>query len=197
MTDFDDLRPLKTEDEEFHMLLGVTEEFQRQSKGSLNQKSGKATQKVIHKYLVGKMVNLPLNPEARIQEVKTRMDLLFLLKTGITRKELEYSINDIDMVLKITNNAVDKATSERIRRKFEEFAQFNHNLRFCTVVLSERLSYPYPIALDKVFTLVIRKKKAHELYLKETIIEMQKSGELRKPTEKGWDELQRYLTSFP
>jgi hypothetical protein len=125
------------------------------------------------------------------------MNLLFLLKTGINRKEQEYSINDVDRVLKITNNAVGKATSEKIRRKFEEFAQFNHNLRFCTVVLSERLSYPYPIALDKVFTLIIRKKPARKLYLRETVIETQKNGELRKPIEKGWDELQRYLASSP
>lgn len=197
MTDFDDLRPLETGDEEYGMLLEVTEEFQKQEKGSPNQKSGKATQKVIHKHLIEKMVNLPVNPEVKIREVKTRMDLLFLLKMGTSRNELEYSINDIGIVLKVTNNAVGKTTSENIRRKFEEFARFNPNLRFAVVVLSERLSYLYPITFDKVFTLVARKKKAHQLYLKETIIRMQKNGDLRKPTEKGWEELQRFLSTFP
>ena len=143
------------------------------------------------------MVNLPVNPEVKIREVKTRMDLLFLLKMGTSRNELEYSINDIGIVLKVTNNAVGKTTSENIRRKFEEFARFNPNLRFAVVVLSERLSYLYPITFDKVFTLVARKKKAHQLYLKETIIRMQKNGDLRKPTEKGWEELQRFLSTFP
>ena len=194
MTNFDELRPLTNQDKEVQMLLEVTEEVKKQEKGSINQKSGKASQKVVRKHLTDMGANLAQNLEAKIQEVETKMNLLFLLNAGIDQNKPEYSIHDVNTVLKITNNAVGKTTSEKIRSTFEKFARHNQNLRFAVVVLSERLSYNYPIKFDNVFTLIARRKRAHKLYLKETVIRMQKDEELRKPIENGWDDLKGFLT---
>jgi hypothetical protein len=104
----------------------------------------------------------------------------------------------LDAVLKISNNAVvGKKTSDDIKTTFDKFTQKNKNLRLAVIVLSERLSYPdkivYPRA--RVFTLVIRKKRTKELYLKKTIAQLKKDGELRKPEEKGLKDLLIFLKS--
>ncbi len=193
MAEFDELDPLAKEDEEYKMFIEYTEEFKKQEKGSIKHKSGKATQIAIHNLLYRNGIRLPQNPEAKIQEVETRMNLLYLLKIGVDKNRIDYSIRDVDAVLKTTATAVGKTTSERIRDTFNKFEQSNPKLRFLAVVLSERLSYPYPITLDIVFTLVAREKKADKLYLKETVVSMQEKGDLRKPKEDGFEDLLKYL----
>jgi hypothetical protein len=117
MTKFEELEPLVDEDEEYKMLIEVTKEYPNQT-GSTQQKSGKATQTVIHNHL-SKDVRLPQNLEVKIQEVETRMNLLYLLKIGVDQNRKDYSVDDLDAVLKISNNAVDgKKASERIKNTF-------------------------------------------------------------------------------
>jgi hypothetical protein len=193
MNEFDELDPLTEENEEYQMLIDVTEEFPKQNVGSAMQKSGKATIIVVRKHLLKEGLKIA-ELDARIPE-KGEMNLLFILKAGIPAK-LDYSLDEVDKVLKVTNTAVTKAASEPIRSKFEELRKLNRNLRFAVVVLSERLSFEHPINIGdtgKVFTLVARKKRSYKLYLKETVMEMQKDGGLRKPKENGWDDLKEYL----
>jgi len=185
----DDMPILAREDEEFQMLLDVTKEFPRQS-GSIPQKSGKATMKVIRDHLVENHHFRIAKLDAKIPE-KGKMNLLFFLKT-YTPTKLQYSLkDDVDTVLKITNNAVGKATSKKIGDKFDELEQLNQKLRFATVVLSESISYNYPIDIREVFTLVARKKRAHKLYLRETVMKMLEEGELWRTRE--WEKLIDYL----
>ena len=194
MAEFDELDPIAKEDNEFKMFTEYTEEFKKQERGSKQQKSGKATQIAIHNYLFRNGIRLPQKPEVKIQEVETRMSLLYLLKTKVDQNRTYYSIrDDVVAVLKTTTNAVGKTTSKNIRRTFNKFKKFNPKLCFLAVVLSERLSYTYPITLPKVFTLVAREKKADKLYLKKTFVSMQKNGDLRKPKEDGLEDLVKYL----
>jgi len=180
---------LTLEDEEFQMLRDVTKEYSKQKSGSSTQKSGKATQIVIRNHLLERGFKVA-ELDAKIPE-KGKMNLLFLLKTSTPTKP-EYSLkDDVYAVLKITNNAVGKTVSERIGNKFDELGQLNQKLRFATVVLSERISYDYPINIGEVFTLIARKKSAHKLYLEETIMKMLRDKELSKTGE--WEKLIDYL----
>ncbi len=203
MTNFEELREISEDDDEYRLLIEVAEEFEEQKKGSIKTKSGKATQIVIHKFLLIKGIRLPCNLEVKIEEVKTRMNLLYLLKPGIETDKSQYSVNDLVVVVKIINNAVGKNYAERIRNTFAKFAQINQNLRFAVVVLSENLLPPTPYIyamkqddfgnLVGVFTLVIRKTSAFELYLRETVVKLNKNGELRKPKETGLKDLLAFL----
>ena len=127
------------------------------------------------------------------------MNLLYLLKTDVDQNRKDYSVDELDAVLKISNNAVvGKKKSKDIKTTFDKFKQKNKNLkRFATIILSERLSYPDKISYPEpeVFTLVIRKKRARELYLKKTIEQLKKDGELRKPKGKGLKDLLIFLTN--
>jgi hypothetical protein len=81
MTKFEELKPLGNEDEEYKMLIEVTKEYPNQT-GSSMLKSGKATQIAIHNHL-SKDIRLPQNVKVKIEDVKTRMHLLYLLKTDV------------------------------------------------------------------------------------------------------------------
>ncbi|MGA2386359.1 MAG: hypothetical protein ABSG33_07490 [Candidatus Bathyarchaeia archaeon] len=196
MTKFEELKSLSDEDTEYKMLIEVTKEYPNQT-GSPMLKSGKATQIAIHNCLP-KDIRLPQNVRVKIKDVKTGMNLLYLIKTDVDQNRKEYSVKELDAVLKISNSAVvGKKKSEDIKTTFDKFKQKNKNLRFATIILSERLSYPdkiiYPEA--EVYALVFRKKRAKELYLKKTIEQLKKDGELRKPEEKGLKELLIFLKS--
>ena len=137
MTDYRNLPFLTEQDEEYQMLIEVTEEFQKQYVGSAMQKSGKATMNVVRNHLLKGGLNIA-KLEARIPE-KGNMNLLFMLKA--VTPTTDYSLNDVDTVLKVTNTGVTKTASEPIRIKFGELRKRNKNLRFAVVVLSERLSF--------------------------------------------------------
>jgi hypothetical protein len=176
---------LSKEHEEFEMLREWTEEFPKQA-GSPSQKSGKATQIVIHNHLLmRKRLNVAKDLDARIPE-KGQMNLLFLLKTGINSAKPEYSLDEVNTVINVTNNAVGDKLTE-IENKFKRFREKQRNLRFAIVVLIERSNYQHKIEGRNVFTLLIHKERVHPLYLKETIVEMQENGKLWKTGK--WQEL--------
>lgn len=197
MTKFEELEPLVDEDTEYKMLIEVTKEYPNQT-GSPSQKSGKATQTVVRKYLKNHDLNVSKN-NVSIEHSK-KMHLL-ILKKGIPTNEEDYSRNQVHIVLDIRNNAVyDKNVI--IGNKFNEIEHQTKVSRFAVIVLSERVSplYRHVITKEKigkenceVFTLVARKKPAYKLYLKETVVKMQKNGELCKPKEDGLEDLVTYL----
>ena len=183
--------------EESEMLIHFVQEYQKQEKGSTTQKSGKATQKVIHKHLTDKGIKLPQNPEVKIREVKTRMNLLYLLKEPVSRDRLEYSVHDLDAVLKISNTAVgsskDNTPSEPVRKTFERFKQLNGKLRFYVVVLIENPKYKN--RFKDALVLVFRDPKIPKvLYDDVSLIEdLVKHNKLKK--SKDWENLVNCLTN--
>jgi hypothetical protein len=59
--------PLLTEqDEEYHMLREVAEEYARQHEKTAEKKSGNATENVIRNHLLSHGFNVALNPELKI-----------------------------------------------------------------------------------------------------------------------------------
>lgn len=197
MAQFEELEKLFEETEEYQMLMEVAEELKKHGKVS-TVNSGKATRLVIHKHLRDKGVKLPQNPEVRILEVKTRKNLLYLLKTKVESDKSDYSVQNLYAVLKIVNNAVGEDYKDKIEDTFKDFEQVNKNLRFGVVVLSENsVLKPYTHRLKqenfgsfaKLFTLIIRKRAAHKLYLKETVMQLLRDGELRKPEENCLEDL--------
>jgi len=136
---------LKEEDEEYTMLIDLVEEYQKQEKGSTTQKSGNATLNVIHEHLIGKGIKLPKNPKVKIREVETKMNLLYLLKAEVDRNQSDYSVHDLDAVLKISNTAVgssrENTPTQPVSNTFKKFRQQNKNLRFYVVVLVEHPNY--------------------------------------------------------
>jgi hypothetical protein len=181
---------LKEEDEEYKMLIDLVEEYRKQEKGSTTQKSGNATLNVIHEHLIGKGIKLPKNPKVKIREVKTRMNLLYLLKAEVDRNQSDYSVHDLDAVLKISNNAVgsseENTPSEPVRNTFEKFRQRNGNLRFYVVVLVE--SPNYKNRFQNALVLVFRNPQVTKVvYDNASLIEdlvtnksLKKSGEWEK-----------------
>lgn len=204
MSEFKNYRILSENSEEYQMLIDVADEFERQESGSTTQRSGNATLNVISKYLIGKGFKLPQNPKVKIQEVKSRMNLLYLLKSGIPNSEIEYSVKDLNAVLKVVNNAVGERYNDKIKNKFLEFKSENPKLRFAVVVLSENsVVNPYKHRLKEdnfngladLFTLILRKKAADDLYIKSTVEKLSSKKELWKPQNKGLEDLTLWLSS--
>jgi len=200
MVQFEELEELSEETEEYQMLLEVAKELKKEGKVS-TVNSGKATRLVIHKHLSEKGINLTQNPEVKIREVKTRKNLLYLLKKEVSSDKSEYSVQDLYAVLKIVNNAVGEDYQDKIKETFKDFEQVNKNLRFGVVVLSENsIVNPYMHRLRqenfgsfaKLFTLIVRKRAANKLYLKETIKQLLRDGELKKPEENGLEDLMNW-----
>jgi hypothetical protein len=192
--------PLSKESEEYNLLRDVCREFLEQQTGSTSNKSGNATQKVIRDYLTKKRLKLPDRTKVKIVEVKTRMNLLYLLKPDVSTNKSEYSSNDLRIVLKIINNAVGSEDRSKVMGVFKKFKQFNGDLKFAVVVLSENAPYKYALRqkdyhnIAKVFTLILRENSAQELYREETVEQLERAGELTKPKSYGLDELLTWLT---
>jgi hypothetical protein len=195
--------PLLTkQDEEYKMLIEVTEERERQ-KGTktAEKKSGDATEIVIRNHLLEKDFNVTLKPEVKIRGSSRtigRIDSL-LLKNGVDSDKSEYEPNDVRMVIEIKNTGV-ACQSIRMNKKFNELREIL-DFRFAVVVLSERLLSPKPYcyAINKedigikkceVFTCVLRRKET-KLYEKAVVIEMLENGELWKSSE--WQDFINYL----
>jgi hypothetical protein len=204
MSEFSSYRILSEKSDEYRMLIDVADEFNRQEGGSTTQRSGNATLNVISKYLIGKGFKLPQDPKVTIQEVKSRMNLLYLLKSGIPNNKSEYSVKDVNAVLKIVNNAVGERYNDKIKNRFLEFRSENPTLRFAVVVLSENSVFnPYKHCLKEdnfsgiaeLFTLIFRENAADELYFKNTIERLSANKELRKPHNKGLEDITSWLSS--
>jgi hypothetical protein len=204
---------LKASDEEYTMLIEVSEEFEKQKiDKTAREKSGKATEIVIRNHLIRRNFNLSMVPNVTIQGSKIKNDLL-LLKSGVDPNQKTFLSDNVKMVIEIKNNAVGGKTLENgkredpnkiLRVKFNELEGTTKVRNFAVIVLSETLlppRAPYKWRFKeevigkencKVFTLVARQLyPPGGLYIKSNIVEMLQKEQMKKTAE--FQQLINYL----
>jgi hypothetical protein len=196
---------LTANDEEYTMLVEVSEEFQKQKiDKTTREKSGNATEIVIRNHLLRRNLNLSMNPNVTIQGSKIKNDLL-LLKNGVNPNQKTFPSDNVKMVIEIKNNAVGGKTMENgkredpnkvLRAKFNELEGTTNVRNFAVIVLSETLlppRTPYKWRFKeevigkencKVFTLVARQLyPPGGLYIKSSIVVMLQKEQMKKTGE--------------
>jgi len=196
---------LKASDEEYTMLIEVSEEFEKQKiDKTAREISGKPTEIVIRNHLLRRNLNLSMVPDVTIQGSKIKNDML-LLKNGIDPNQKNYPHDQVKMIIEIKNNAVGGKTlksgkredpNKVLRLKFNELEETTKVRNFAVIVLSETLLPPKPpykwrfkeevIGKEncKVFTLVARQLyPSGGLYIKSTIVEMLQKEQMKKTGE--------------
>jgi hypothetical protein len=204
---------LTNSDEEYLMLIEVSEEFERQKiDKTAREKSGNPPEIVLRNRLLRKNFNLSMIPDVTIQGSKIKNDLL-LLKSGVDPNQKTYPPNQVKMVIEVKNNSVVDKTLENgkqedpnkvMRVKFNELEATTNVRNFAVVVFSEMLlpprsPYRWRFKEDvigkencKVFTLVARQLyPAGGLYIKSNIEGMLQKGQMKKTGE--FQELIAYL----
>jgi hypothetical protein len=207
---------LTANDEEYTMLIEVSEEFQKQEiDKTTREKSGNATEIVIRNHLLRRNFNLSMDPNVTIQGSKIKNDLL-LLKSGVDPNQKTYPSDQVKMVIEIKNNAVGGKTMENgkredpnkvLRAKFNELEATTNVRNFAVIVLSETLlppRSPYKWRYKeevigkencKVFTLVARQLYPRGgLYIKSSIVEMLQKEQMKKTGE--FQRLVNYLQNL-
>ena len=199
-------KPILTEsDEEYTMLIEVSEEFEKQKiDKTAREKSGNATEIVIRNHLIRKNLNISMIPNVTIQGSKIKNDLL-LLKSGVDPNQKIYLPNQVKMVIEVKNNSVGGKTlkngkqedpNKMLRAKFNELEATTNVRNFALIVLSEMLlppKTPYKWRFKeevigkencKVFTLVARQLyPPGGLYIKSNIEEMLQKRQMKKTGE--------------
>ncbi len=201
---------LTANDEEYTMLIEVSEEFEKQKiDKTAREKSGKATEIVIRNHLIRRNLNLSMIPEVTIQGSKIKNDLL-LLKSGVDPNQKTYPSDQVKMVIEVKNNAVVgkilengkwEDSNKMLRAKFNELEGTTKVRNFAVIVLSETLlppKGPYKWRFKeeiigkencKVFTLVARQLyPPGGLYIKSNIV-----GMLEKEQMKNTGEFQQLI----
>jgi len=196
---------LTNSDEEYLMLIEVSEEFERQKiDKTAREKSGNPAEIVLRNRLIRRNLNLSLIPDVTIQGSKIKNDLL-LLKSGVDPNQKTYLSNQVKMVIEVKNNSVGGKTLENgkqedpskvMRVKFNELEATTNVRNFAVVVLSEmllppRTLYRWRFKEDvigkencKVFTLVARQTyPPGGLYIKSNIDDMLQKGQMKKTGE--------------
>lgn len=196
---------LTNSDEEYLMLIEVSEEFVRQKiDKTAREKSGNPAEIVLRNRLIRRNLNLSLIPDVTIQGSKIKNDLL-LLKSGVDPNQKTYLSNQVKMVIEVKNNSVGGKTLENgkqqdpskvMRVKFNELEATTNVRNFAVVVLSEmllppRTPYRWRFKEDvigkencKVFTLVARQLyPPGGLYIKSNIEDMLQKGQMKKTGE--------------
>ncbi len=207
---------LTASDEEYSMLIEVSEEFEKQKiDKTAREKSGTATELVIRNHLMKRNLNLSMIPNVTIQGSKIKNDLL-LLKGGIDPNQKNFPTTSVKMVIEIKNNAVGGKILENgkredpnkvLRAKFSELEGTTNVKNFAVIVLSETLlpprgPYKWRYKEDgigkencKVFTLVARQLyPPGGLYIKSSIVEMLQNEQMKKTGE--FQQLINYLQNL-
>ena len=207
---------LTANDEEYTILIEVSEEFEKQKiDKTTREKSGNATEIVIRNHLLRRNLNLSMNPNVTIQGSKIKNDLL-LLKNGVNPNQKIFTSDNVKMVIEIKNNGVGGKTMENgkredpnkvLRVKFNELEGTTNVRNFAVIVLSETLlppRTPYKWRFKeevigkencKVFTLVARQLyPPGGLYVKSSIIEMLQNEQMKKTGE--FQQLINYLQNL-
>ena len=207
---------LTTNDEEYTMLIEVSEEFEKQKiDKTTREKSGNATEIVIRNHLLKRNLNLSMNPNVTIQGSKIKNDLL-LLKNSVNPNQKTFTSDNVKMVIEIKNNGVGGKTMENgkredpnkvLRVKFNELEGTTNIRNFAVIVLSETLlppRTPYKWRFKekvigkencKVFTLVARQLyPPGGLYIKSSIVEMLQNEQMKKTGE--FQQLINYLQNL-
>jgi len=196
---------LTNSDEEYLMLIEVSEEFERQKIAkTAREKSGNPAEIILRNHLIRRNLTLSLIPDVTIQGSKIKNDLL-LLKSGVDPNQKTYLSNQVKMVIEVKNNSVGGKTlengkqqdpSKEMRVKFNELEATTNVKNFAVVVLSEmllppRTPYRWRFKEDvigkencKVFTLVARQLyPPGGLYIKSNIEDMLQKGQMKKTGE--------------
>lgn len=196
---------LTANDEEYTILIEVSEEFEKQKiDKTTREKSGNATEIVIRNHLLRRNLNLSMNPNVTIQGSKIKNDLL-LLKNGVNPNQKTFPSDNVKMVIEIKNNGVGGKTLENgkredpnkmLRVKFNELEGTTNVRNFAVIVLSETLlppRTPYKWRFKeevigkencKVFTLVARQLyPPGGLYIKSSIVELLQNEQMKKTGE--------------
>ena len=207
---------LTANDEEYTILIEVSEEFQKQKiDKTTREKSGNATEIVIRNHLLRRNLNLSMNSNVTIQGSKIKNDLL-LLKNGVNPNPKIFTSDNVKMVIEIKNNAVGGKTLENgkredpnkvLRVKFNALEGTTNVRNFAVIVLSETLlppRTPYKWRFKeevigkencKVFTLVARQLyPPGGLYIKSSIVEMLQNEQMKKTGE--FQKLINYLQNL-
>jgi hypothetical protein len=196
---------LTANDEEYTMLIEVSEEFEKQKiDKTARENSGNPAEIVLRNHLLSRNLNLSMIPNVTIQGSKIKNDLL-LLKSGANPNQKTYPSDQVKMVIDVKNNAVGGKNLENgnredpnkaLRAKFNEIEATTNVRNFAVVVLSEMLlppRTPYKWRFKeevirkencKVFTLVARQLyPPGGLYIKSNIEEMFQKGQMKKTGE--------------
>jgi hypothetical protein len=196
---------LAADDEEYAMLIEISEEFHKQKiDKTAREKSGSATEIVLRNHLLKKNLNLSMLPDVTIHGSKIKNDLL-LLKNGVDPNQKTFPVDNVKMVIEIKNNAVAGKTLKNgkredqnkvLRAKFNELEGITNVKNFAVIVLSETLlppRTPYKWRFKeevinkencKVFTLVARQLyPPGGLYIKSNIEEMLQKNQIKKTGE--------------
>ena len=196
---------LAATDEEYSMIIEVSEEFQKQKIDKTTcEKSGSATEIVIRNHLLRRNLNLSMMPDVTIQGSKIKNDLL-LLKNGVDPNQKTFPSDQVKMVIEVRNSGVGGKTLENgkredpnkvLRLKFNELEATVGVKNFAVIVLSETLlppGIPFKWRFKeevirkencKVFTLVARQLyPPGGLYIKSSIEEMLQKEQMKKTGE--------------
>ena len=196
---------LTASDEEYAMLIEISEEFEKQIiDKTARERYGNPTEIVIRNHLIRRNFNLSMIPNVTIQGSKIKNDLL-LLKKGVDPNQKTFQPDNVKMVIEIKNNAVGGKTLENgkredpnkvLRTKFNEIEGITNVRNFAVIVLSETLlppRSPYKWRFKeevigkencKVFTLVARQLyPPGGLYIKSNIVEMLRKEQIKKTDE--------------
>ena len=104
-------KPLLTaSDEEYPMLIEVSEEFEKQKiDKTARENSGTATEIVMRNHLIRRNLNLSMIPNVTVEGSKIKNDLL-LLKIGIDPYLKKFPSESVKMIMEIKNNGVGGKT---------------------------------------------------------------------------------------
>lgn len=200
-------------DEEYVMLIEVSEEFEKQKiDKTAREKSGSATEIVLRNHLLKRNLNISMIPDVTIHGSKIKNNLL-LLKNQVDPNQKTFPVDDVKMVIEIKNNAVYGKTLENgkledpnkvLRFKFNELEGTTNVKNFAVIVLSETLlppKTPFKWRFKeevigkkncKVFTLVARQLyPPGGLYIKSNIEGMIQNKQMKKTGE--FQQLIKYL----
>ena len=207
-------KPLLTAtDEEYTMLIEVSEEFEKQKiDKATREKYGSPAEIVLRNHLLRRNLKISLIEGVTIEGSKIKIGLLFL-KNGVDPNQTMYLPSQVKMAIEVKNNAVagkplknEKPLDPNkvLRAKFNELEAITNVRNFAVVVLSEMLlppKTPYKWRFRgekigkencKVFTLVARQLyPPGGLYIKSNIEEMLRKGQMKKTGE--FQELIKYL----
>ena len=196
---------LTASDEEYAMLIEVSEEFEKQKIDHMaREKLGNATEIIIRSHLMKRNINLSTIPNVTIQGSKIKNDLL-LLKRGVDPNQESFTSDVVKMAIEVRNNGMAGKIMENgkredpnklLRFKFNEIEGTANVRNFAVIVLSETLlpprgSYKWRFKEEvigkencKVFTLVARQLyPPGGLYIKSNIVEMLAKKQIKKTGE--------------
>ena len=204
---------LTDSDEEYSMLIEVSEEFEKQKNyKTARENSGNPAEIVLRNHLMRRKLNLSMIPNVTIQGSNVKNDLL-LLKSGVDPNQKTYPSDQVKMIIEVKNNSVAGKTLENgkrqdpnkvLRFKFNALESTTNVKNFAVVVFSETLlppRGPYKWRFKeevirkencKVFTLVARQLyPPGGLYIKSSMVEMLQNGQMKKTGE--FQQLINYL----